>query len=121
MSDSTQFSLFDSDDEKPAKAAAPKRKLAKKVRRSSTSDDAISISELTRQIKSTVESGFPSVWVAGEITDIARPRSGHLYFTLKDERSQIRGVMWRSVAERLPFDLDDGQSVLCMGDVEVYA
>lgn len=121
MSDPTQFSLFDSDDDKPAKVTAPKRKTARKKRSSSSSDDAISISELTRQIKSTVESGFPGVWVAGEITDIARPRSGHLYFTLKDERSQIRGVMWRSVAERLPFELDDGQSVLCMGDVEVYA
>ncbi len=61
------------------------------------------------------------MWVAGEITDIARPRSGHLYFTLKDERSQLRGVMWRSVVEKLPFDLDDGQSLLCFGDIEVYA
>lgn len=121
MSDSTQFSLFDSSDDKPAKASTSKRKVAKKTPRTSSSDDAISISELTRQIKSTVEAGFPAVWVAGEITDIARPRSGHLYFTLKDDRSQIRGVMWRSVAERLAFELDDGQSVLCMGDVEVYA
>ncbi|WDQ15195.1 exodeoxyribonuclease VII large subunit [Rhodopirellula sp. P2] len=124
MSDPTQFSLFDSSDDKPTKATKatpPKRKVAKKTRQTSTSEDAISISELTRQIKSTVESGFPSVWVAGEITDIARPRSGHLYFTLKDDRAQIRGVMWRSVAERLPFELDDGQSVLCLGDVEVYA
>ncbi|MCC9645099.1 exodeoxyribonuclease VII large subunit [Rhodopirellula sp. JC740] len=118
MSDNMQFSLFDSDDEP---APAKKKKTARKKRAASSSDDALSITELTRQIKSTVETGFPSVWVAGEITDIARPRSGHLYFTLKDDHAQIRGVMWRSVAERLPFELDDGQSVLCMGNVEVYA
>ncbi len=86
-----------------------------------TTEEALSISEVTLRIKQAVESSLSSMWVAGEITDIARPRSGHLYFTLKDERSQLRGVMWRSVAERLPFDLDDGQSVLCFGDVEVYA
>ncbi|MCC9658709.1 exodeoxyribonuclease VII large subunit [Rhodopirellula halodulae] len=118
MSDNMQFSLFDSDDEP---APAKKKKTVRKKRAASSSDDALSITELTRQIKSTVETGFSSVWVAGEITDIARPRSGHLYFTLKDDHAQIRGVMWRSVAERLPFELDDGQSVLCMGNVEVYA
>lgn len=86
-----------------------------------SADEALSISELTLRIKQAVESSLSSMWVAGEITDVARPRSGHLYFTLKDEHAQIRGVMWRSVAERLPFDLDDGQSVLCFGDIEVYA
>ena len=63
MSDSTQFSLFDSSDDEPPKVTASKRKVPRKKRRSSSSDDAISISELTRQIKSTVESGFPGVWV----------------------------------------------------------
>lgn len=86
-----------------------------------TADDAVSVRELTSQIKSSVERGFGGVWVRGEITDLARPRSGHVYFTLKDEHAQIRGVMWRSVAERLVFDLEDGQSLICFGDVEVYA
>ncbi|SMP48577.1 Exodeoxyribonuclease VII large subunit [Neorhodopirellula lusitana] len=101
---------------KSSAAVAPKPKP-----KAATAEDAISISEINARIKRAVETSLSSVWVAGEITDIARPRSGHLYFTLKDERSQLRGVMWRSVAERLPFDLDDGQSVLCFGDVEVYA
>ncbi|MEM6364754.1 MAG: exodeoxyribonuclease VII large subunit [Planctomycetota bacterium] len=107
--------LFDLDDDDP-KPKRPRRKPKPK-----TAETAISILDLTNQIKSVVEKGFPGVWVRGEITDIARPRSGHLYFTLKDEHAQIRGVMWRSIAERLAFDLDDGQSVLCGGDVEVYA
>ncbi len=97
------------------------RKVAAKKPVAATAEEALSISEVTLRIKRAVESSLSSMWVAGEITDIARPRSGHLYFTLKDERSQLRGVMWRSVAERLPFDLDDGQSVLCFGDIEVYA
>lgn len=97
------------------------RKVVIKKPIAATADDALTISEVTLRIKQAVESSLSSMWVAGEITDIARPRSGHLYFTLKDEHAQLRGVMWRSVAERLPFDLDDGQSVLCFGDVEVYA
>ncbi|WP_164103756.1 exodeoxyribonuclease VII large subunit [Candidatus Laterigemmans baculatus] len=82
---------------------------------------AISVSELTAMIKGTLEMNFSSVWVSGEVTDIARPRSGHIYLTLKDGQSQIRGIIWRSVAERLPFDLDDGQAVICFGSIDVYA
>jgi exodeoxyribonuclease VII large subunit len=87
----------------------------------SAAASAVSVSELTGHIKAVVEGTFPSLWVAGEISDLSRPSSGHLYFTLKDETSQIRGVMWRPVAQKLPFKLSDGQSVLCFGDVEVYA
>ncbi len=83
--------------------------------------DAMSVSELTGHLKAVVEQTFPAVWVAGEISDLARPRSGHLYFTLKDDHAQIRGVIWRSTAARLRFDLEDGQELLCHGDVEVYA
>lgn len=72
-------------------------------------------------MKQTLEGQFRNIWVAGEITDIARPHSGHLYLTLKDKQSQVRGVIWRSAAERLRFDLQDGQSVLCQGDVDVYS
>ncbi|TWU59899.1 Exodeoxyribonuclease 7 large subunit [Rubripirellula tenax] len=85
------------------------------------STHAVSVSELTHHIKAILEGTFPSIWVAGEISDLSRPRSGHLYFTLKDETSHIRGVIWRGTASRLDVDLADGQSVFCFGDVEVYA
>lgn len=107
-----------------AARSTSKRLVKKKAvdpRPASTPEEALSVYDINAKIKQTIESSLSSLWVAGEITDIARPRSGHLYFTLKDERAVLRGVMWRSVAERLPFDLDDGQSVLCYGDVEVYA
>ncbi|HPM82145.1 MAG TPA: exodeoxyribonuclease VII large subunit [Candidatus Anammoximicrobium sp.] len=79
-----------------------------------------SVSQLTQLIKQSLEAEFRSVWVVGELSDVARPQSGHIYLTLKDEGAQIRGVMWRSVASRLEFDLQDGQQVVCGGDVDVY-
>lgn len=88
---------------------------------SETEGNSISVSELTGHIKAILEGTFPSIWVSGEISDVVRPRSGHVYFTLKDAQSQIRGVMWRSAAARLKEPLKDGQSVQCFGDVEVYA
>ncbi len=72
-------------------------------------------------MKAILEGTFPSICVEGEISDLTRPRSGHIYFTLKDEHSQIRGVIWRSTAARMTTQLKEGQSVLCFGDVEVYA
>jgi exodeoxyribonuclease VII large subunit len=81
---------------------------------------AFTVSQLTDQIKMALEEMFPAVWVRGEISDLARPRSGHLYFTLKDESSQIRAVIWRGIAERLAFELKDGMEVIIGGQVEVY-
>lgn len=81
---------------------------------------AVSVSELNHQLKAVVEGTFPMMWVAGEVTDVSKPRSGHIYFTLKDNDSQIRAVMWRNVASRLRFDLENGQAILCYGGLEVY-
>ena len=81
----------------------------------------LTVAELTAQIKGLLEGTFPSVWVNGEISDLSRPRSGHVYFTLKDEVAQIRAVIWRSTAAGLPFDLSDGLEVICRGNVDVYA
>lgn len=90
------------------------------LRSSEPQTDAMSVSELNGHLKAVVEGTFPPMWVCGEVTDVAKPRSGHLYFTLKDDDSQIRAVMWRSVASRLSFDLENGQSILCFGALEVY-
>ncbi len=80
----------------------------------------LSVSQLTALVKDTLASVFPSVWVSGEISDLARPQSGHLYFTLKDSGAQIKAVMWRTQASRLRFGLADGQEVICRGDIDVY-
>ncbi|TWT86913.1 Exodeoxyribonuclease 7 large subunit [Pseudobythopirellula maris] len=84
-------------------------------------DQALSVSQLTAQIKGLVEDSFPSVWVAGEVSNFSRPQSGHCYFTLKDDNAQIRAVVWRGSAQRLKFDLTDGLEIVCRGRLDVYA
>mgnify|MGYP002623913266 FL=1 len=80
----------------------------------------LTISELTSQIRLQLEAGFPLVWVSGEISNVRRPSSGHRYFTLKDEGSQIRAVLFRSQADRLKFSLEDGLEVIVCGRLSVY-
>jgi len=82
---------------------------------------ALSVSQLTALLKGTVEESFYDLWVSGEITGVTHHRSGHIYFTLKDEASQIKGIVWRSTAQRLKFQVKDGMEVLCRGGVEIYA
>ncbi|MEM0925659.1 MAG: exodeoxyribonuclease VII large subunit [Planctomycetota bacterium] len=81
----------------------------------------ITVTQLNQHLRSIVEATFPSLWVAGEVSDLATPSSGHLYFTLKDDQSQVRAVIWRSTATRLPFKLHNGQQLLCFGSLEVYS
>lgn len=81
----------------------------------------LSVSVLTARIKAALEVEFSSIWVEGELSDVSRPRSGHVYLTLKDGASQIRGVIWRTTASRLEFDPQDGMQVICCGNVDVYA
>ncbi|TWT77897.1 Exodeoxyribonuclease 7 large subunit [Posidoniimonas polymericola] len=82
---------------------------------------ALSVAELTAQIKGLVEESFPSVWVTGEVSNFARPASGHCYFTLKDQHAQIRAVIWKGSASRMRFDLTDGLEILCHGRLDLYA
>ncbi len=81
----------------------------------------LTVSELTSQIRSALEGQFPVVWVEGQISNLRRPSSGHQYFTLKDQASQIRVVLFRGVAQHLPFDLEEGGEVIIRGRVTVYA
>ena len=80
----------------------------------------LSVSQLNALIRDTLQATFPRVWVSGEITDLSRPQSGHVYLSLKDDQSQLRAVIWRNTASRLRFDLQDGMEVLCEGMVDVY-
>jgi exodeoxyribonuclease VII large subunit len=78
------------------------------------------VTQLNQCLRQTLQERFPSVWVAGEIADLARPHSGHVYLSLKDDEGQLRAVIWRGVAGRLPFDLKDGMQVICEGQIDVY-
>lgn len=83
-------------------------------------DKVYTVSEITGLIKMELESAFPLLWVVGEVSDFKRAHSGHLYFTLKDENSQLRAVMWRSSARGLKFELENGLQVICRGPINVY-
>ena len=73
------------------------------------------VSSLTERIKDSLEADFAEVAVHGEVSNLARPRSGHVYFTLKDDAASIRAVIWKSDAQRLAFDLADGLAVRVSG------
>ena len=80
----------------------------------------LTVSQLTAGIKELLETAFDEVWVQGEVSNVRRPPSGHLYFTLKDEESQIRGVVFKMQSRMLRFNLEDGQHVMCWGRVGLY-
>ncbi len=80
------------------------------------------VSELTQYIRELFEIDYrlKDVEVSGEISNFSRARSGHLYFTLKDDKSQLKCVMWRTAAERLRFAPQDGDAVVVNGRISVY-
>ncbi|MCX6143832.1 MAG: exodeoxyribonuclease VII large subunit [Ignavibacteriales bacterium] len=80
----------------------------------------LTVTDITRQIKSSLEQRFTRVWVQGEISNFKRHTSGHLYFTLKDEGAQISAAMWRSRAGSLLFQPEDGMKVIARGGITVY-
>ncbi len=84
--------------------------------------ETYTILQLTTYIRDLIE-GDPTlndVWVEGEISNFTRARSGHLYFTLKDEHSELNCVMWRSSASWLGFEPQHGDAVIAHGRVTVY-
>jgi exodeoxyribonuclease VII large subunit len=87
----------------------------------SSADRVLSVSQLTGQIKGTLEGRFGAVWVSGEISNFSRPQSGHCYLTLKDDAAQIRAVIWRNTARAARFEMHDGLEVICQGYLDVYA
>ncbi|HDZ10569.1 MAG TPA: exodeoxyribonuclease VII large subunit, partial [Bacteroidetes bacterium] len=78
------------------------------------------ISEITRKIKRLLENAIPSIWLEGEISNFKRHSSGHIYFVLKDENSQISCVMWRGRNNGLYFTPQDGMKIQARGNVTVY-
>jgi len=81
---------------------------------------AITVSQLNRQAKKLLESGLGRVWVEGEISNIARPASGHVYFSLKDDSAQVRAAFFRQRQRGPTLGLQDGDQVLAFGRVSLY-
>ena len=78
------------------------------------------MSSLNREARRLIEGRLGVVWVEGEISGLARPSSGHLYWRMKDETAQLRCAMFRQNNRRLSFRPDDGQHVLARGRVSIY-
>ncbi len=79
-----------------------------------------SVSEVNGSVKAMLEDYLPPLWVSGEVANWKRHRSGHCFFTLKDEHAQLRCVLWRSDAARLPMDPEDGMNVRAFGGLTLY-
>lgn len=84
------------------------------------SDDVYTISELNRRARTLLESNFDRIWVEGEISNLSIASSGHAYFTLKEESSEISAVMFSGDRRRADVDLEDGTAVLAQGTLTVY-
>lgn len=78
------------------------------------------VSQLTGALREAVESGFEDVTVEGELSDFRTYRSGHCYFTIKDEEAQLRGVMWKGYTKYLFFEPEDGMLVRVQGHISLY-
>jgi exodeoxyribonuclease VII large subunit len=76
--------------------------------------------ELNQEVKLHLEAGFSRIWLEAEISNLSRPASGHLYFSLKDERAQVRCALFRSSAARLSITPENGMKVLAGGRVSLY-
>jgi exodeoxyribonuclease VII large subunit len=103
-----------------SKGGAGQAQDAKPDKATQAAPQPISVTTLTARIKRQLEEGFAKIWVVGQVSNLSRAASGHVYFTLKDEGAEIGAVIWRGVAQRIPFELDDGQEVVVRGKVAVY-
>ena len=83
-------------------------------------ENVLTVSQLTDQIKDLLEGKLPAMWIEGEISNYKPAPSGHMYFTLKDERAQIQAVMFRGSAAQMRFAPQNGMKVLAYGQVTVY-
>lgn len=80
----------------------------------------LTITDLNQRAKSVLETHIGQVWVMGEISNLARPASGHLYFTLKDEQAQVRCALFRMSRRGIDFPIENGQQVLAYASVSLY-
>lgn len=79
-----------------------------------------SVSQVNKAVRTLLEDAVDALWVSGEVGNWTRSRQGHCYFTLKDDRAQLRCVLFRSEADRLPADPDEGMRVRVYGSLTLY-
>ena len=82
--------------------------------------DIYSVSRLNREVRAVIEGNFGALWLEGEISNLARPASGHWYFTLKDPSAQVRCAMFRMKTQQVRFKVAEGSQVLAYARVGMY-
>lgn len=82
--------------------------------------DIYSVSRLNSEVRAVLDASFPLVWIEGEISNLAKPSSGHIYFSLKDPYSQVRCAMFRMKRQRLRFEPENGMQVLVRARPNLY-
>ena len=82
--------------------------------------DIYTVSQLNRKARLLLESALPNLWVAGEISNLAQPGSGHIYFSLKDSGAQVQCAMFKAANSRLGFQPKNGDQVLLQGRISIY-
>src|SRR5216117_2239297 len=94
--------------------------MASPPRQSMPPNSVLTVSELLRSVRDTLERRFPLLWVRGELSNLTRAASGHWYFTLKDSAAQVDCVMFRSRAAALDFEPREGAKVEARALVGLY-
>ena len=80
----------------------------------------LSVSELNRSVANMLEAEFSWIWVEGEISNLSKPASGHIYFSLKDSGAQIRCAMFKGRMRDLKFKPENGLNIIIRGKVSLY-
>lgn len=83
-------------------------------------DSALTVTELNRQVKRMLEVSYSQVWVKGELSGLSKPRSGHWYFNLKDDKAQIRCAIFKGYNQKLKFQPKEGDLILAQAKVSLY-
>jgi len=82
--------------------------------------DIYKVTRLNREVRAVLEGSFPALWVQGEISNLARPASGHIYFSLKDQHSQVRCAMFKNRMRSIKFSPENGMEILARANVSLY-
>ena len=86
----------------------------------SEKSEILTVTQLNRRARLTIERQFEIIWVSGELSNLSRPKSGHWYFTLKDEKAQVRCAMFANRNRSIQIQPANGQQVLLRGKVSIY-
>ncbi len=90
------------------------------MQKTSSAKKIYTVSELTREIRLSLENAFSSVWVEGEVSNFLKHTSGHCYLSIKDAESVLSCVIFKTKADTLSFQIENGMHLICFGRVSVY-